>query len=101
MSKITTEDVEKIALLSRLKLSETETEMFKDQLGAILDYIEMLSEVDIEGIEPFINAASEGNVFRNDQLRAAEKNLTNEQALQNAPQAGDGFFKVPATITGN
>ena len=101
MSKITTEDVEKIALLSRLKLSEGETEMFKDQLGAILDYIEMLSEVDIEGVEPFINAASEGNVFRNDQLRPETENLSNEQALQNAPQSGDGFFKVPATITGN
>lgn len=101
MSKITTEDVEKIALLSRLKLSAAETEMFREQLGDILDYVEMLSEVDIDGVEPFINAASEGNVFRNDTLRAEEDNLSNTQAVQNAPQAGDGFFKVPATISGN
>ncbi len=98
MSKITTEDVEKIALLSRLKLSDNEVQMFRGQLGDIIDYIEMLSEVDIEGVEPFINAASEGSVFRNDILRAEDKNLTNEQATQNAPLKGDGFFKVPATI---
>lgn len=99
MSKITTEDVEKIALLSRLKLTAEEVEMFRGQLGNIIDYIEMLSEVDIEGVEPFINAASEGNVFRNDILRDEEENITNEHATQNAPQKGDGFFKVPATIT--
>ncbi len=98
MSKITTEDVEKIALLSRLKLSDNEVQMFRGQLGDIIDYIEMLSEVDIEGVEPFINAASEGSVFRNDILRAEDMNLTNEQATQNAPLKGDGFFKVPATI---
>ncbi len=101
MSKITTEDVEKIALLSRLKLTEGEVEMFRGQLGDIIDYIEMLSEVDIEGVEPFINAASEGNVFRNDILRDDDENLSNEQATQNAPQKGDGFFKVPATIATN
>ncbi len=101
MSKITTEDVEKIALLSRLKLSEQEVEMFRGQLGDIIDYIEMLSEVDIEGVEPFINAASEGNVFRNDDRRVESEDITTEQALQNAPQKDDGFFKVPATIASN
>ncbi len=101
MSKITVEDVQKIALLSRLKLTETEVEMFRGQLGDIIDYIEKLSEVDITGVEPFINAASEGNVFRNDVLREEAGNISNEQATQNAPQKGDGFFKVPATIATN
>ncbi len=101
MSKITTEDVEKIALLSRLKLSADEVEMFRGQLGNIIEYIEMLSEVDIEGVEPFINAASEGNVFRNDIRREESENITTEQATQNAPLKGDGFFKVPATIASN
>lgn len=98
MSNITAEDVKKIALLSRLKLSESEVEMFQGQLGDILEYIEMLSEVDIDGVEPFINAASEGNVFRNDVLRAEEENISNEQATANAPLRGDGFFKVPAVV---
>ena len=98
MSKITTEDVKKIALLSRLELNDGEVEMFRGQLGSILEYVEMLSEVDVENVEPFINAASAGSVFRNDILRPDEENISNQQATANAPLQGDGFFKVPAVV---
>ncbi|MBN2713689.1 MAG: Asp-tRNA(Asn)/Glu-tRNA(Gln) amidotransferase subunit GatC [Planctomycetes bacterium] len=95
MGHITSEDVKKIAHLSRLDLSEEEIALFSEQLESILDYIEKLSEVDIEGIEPFMNAAAEGNVFREDEIR---ESLSTDEALSNAPQKGGGFFKVPEVI---
>ncbi len=95
MSKITEEDIKKIALLSRLELDEKEVGKFAGQLESILEYIEHLSEVDIEGVEPFISAAASGNVFREDRIIPS---LPNEKALQNAPKSGEGFFKVPAVI---
>lgn len=95
MSKISEDDIKKIALLSRLELNENETHKFTGQLESILEYIETLSEVDIEGVEPFINAAAGGNVFREDSVLPS---IPNEKAIQNAPRSGDGFFKVPAVI---
>jgi aspartyl-tRNA(Asn)/glutamyl-tRNA(Gln) amidotransferase subunit C len=95
MASITSAEVKKIALLSRLELSDGEIEKFREQLGDILGYIEKLSEVDIDGVEEFINAASGGNVFRED---TPHESLPTEKALQNAPLQGGGFFKVPQTI---
>lgn len=86
------EDVINVATLARLELSDEEVGLFTEQLGSILGYIEKLSEVDIEGVEPFINAAADGNVFREDTVRPS---LPNESALQNSARTGGGFFKVP------
>ena len=95
MSKVSTEDIKKIALLSRLELGEEEVERFAGQLENILGYVEHLSEVDVDGVEPFISAAGSGNVLRNDIIG---ESLPNEEALANAPRKGDGFFKVPAVV---
>ena len=95
MSKVSTDDIKQIALLSRLELGEGEVDRFAEQLQNILAYVEHLSEVDVEGVEPFINAAGGGSVLRNDVIRDS---LPNDEALFNAPRKGEGFFKVPAVV---
>jgi aspartyl-tRNA(Asn)/glutamyl-tRNA(Gln) amidotransferase subunit C len=93
MSHITREEVTKIAHLSRIKLSEEETDLFAKQLEDILGYVAKLGEVDVEGVEPFLNAAADGNVFRED---VVIESLPRDAALANAPERKDAFFKVPA-----
>lgn len=95
MSKITPDDVRKIALLSRLSLDEAEIAKFTGQLEAVLEYVDLLTEADVEGVEPFINAGATGNVLRADEVRDS---LPTEQALANAPRSGAGFFEVPAVV---
>ncbi len=92
MSRISPEEVRKIAQLARLDLSAEEVETFAGQFARILDYVDKLAEVDIEGVEPFLNAASADNVFRAD---AAGASLPREEGLANAPSQAGGFFKVP------
>lgn len=95
MSKITAADVKKIALLSRLNLDEAEVTRFTSQLENILEYVDTLTEVNVDGVEPFISAAEEGNVLREDVVRDS---LPREAALANAPRQADGFFQVPAVV---
>lgn len=95
MSKITPDDVRKIALLSRLSLDEAEIAKFTGQLEAVLEYVDLLTEADVEGVEPFISAGAAGNVLRADEVRDS---LPTEQALANAPRSGAGFFEVPAVV---
>lgn len=95
MSGITPEDIRKIALLSRLELGGDEIIKFTPQLEAVLEYVDTLREVDVEGVEPFINAGARGNFLRDDVCR---KSLSNQQALANSPRKGEGFFKVPAVV---
>ncbi len=92
MSRISREEAAKIALLARLELTAEELDLFTGQLGDILQYMEKLTEADVEGVEPFINAAAGGNVWRED--RPGES-LPREAALANAPREEDGFFRVP------
>ena len=89
------EDVRHVAKLSRLKLSEEEISHHTGQLGAILGYIAKLNELDVEGVEPMAHPLDLTNVFREDEPEAG---LANEVALRNAPDSGDGFFKVPKVL---
>lgn len=95
MSKITSEDVKKIAHLSRLELGQEEVQRLTGQLESILEYVDMLGEVDVTGIEPFISAAETGNVLREDVVR---ESLPREDALANAPRQDGSFFQVPAVV---
>lgn len=94
---ITKDDVKYVANLSRLKLTEEEEALFCGQLGDILEYVQQLQEVDVEGVEPYISAAGEGNIFRED---VAKESLPREKALQNAPEQGDDGFIVPKVVEG-
>lgn len=93
--KITKEDVEHVALLARLELTEAEAATFTGQMDAILAYVEKLNELDTAGIIPTAHAVPVENAFRADEVRPA---LGVEQALRNAPDRVGGFFRVPKVI---
>jgi aspartyl-tRNA(Asn)/glutamyl-tRNA(Gln) amidotransferase subunit C len=95
MAKLSREEVETIAELAKLTLTEEEKAIFQEQLSAILDYAEMLQQVDTTGIPPTTSAIPLNNVMRPDERRL---HLPNEEALFNAPEAEDGQFKVQAVL---
>lgn len=92
---ITIKDVEHVALLSRLALSDEEKEMFAGQLSAILKYAEKLNELDTDGVEPTSHVLPLANVMREDEVRPS---WPIEKVLANAPDDEDGHFKVPAVL---
>ena len=93
--EISKEQVEHVAKLARLEVSEDEKAMFARQLSAILTYMDQLKEVDTEGVEPTATVLPTENVWREDAVRLS---LAQEQALANAPEQADGFFRVPKII---
>jgi aspartyl-tRNA(Asn)/glutamyl-tRNA(Gln) amidotransferase subunit C len=92
---LTRAEVEKIALLSRLLLSEDELQRMTVQLGGILGYMDLLGEVDTTGVEPMAHARDLTNVFRED---VARPSLDREQALANAPHRDGECYLVPAVL---
>ena len=93
---ITKDIVKYVADLSRLSMDDAQVAKFQGQLSTILDYIGQLDEVDTENVHPTSHVLSSmKNVFRKD---VSKESLSNEEALQNAPQKKDGFFKVPRVI---
>lgn len=95
--KITSKDVEKVALLSRLEINDSEMEQMNGQLNSILDYIDVLSQVDTEGVQPTAHVMPMKNVMREDVVKPS---LSRELAMSNAPEAEDGYFKVPKVVEG-
>ncbi|BBI35252.1 Asp-tRNA(Asn)/Glu-tRNA(Gln) amidotransferase subunit GatC [Cohnella abietis] len=92
---ITRNDVEHVANLARLELSEQEKEQFEGQLNAILKYAEKLNQLDTDGIEPTSHVLPLANVMRDDKVKPS---LPIEKVLLNAPEDEDGHFKVPAVL---
>jgi aspartyl-tRNA(Asn)/glutamyl-tRNA(Gln) amidotransferase subunit C len=88
-------DVEKVALLARLRLSDKELETITGELAQIVGYVDQLGEVDTEGVEPMAHAIEVSNVFRDDQLAPS---LPREEALANAPHHDDRGYLVPAVL---
>lgn len=88
-------DVEKVALLARLRLSKDELETITEQMAQIVGYVDQLSEVDTEGVEPMAHAIEIANVFRND---ATVPSLTRDAALANAPHHDGRGYLVPAVL---
>ncbi len=93
--RLTPEEVEHVALLGRLQLSEAERERFTTQLNSILQYFEQLQQTDTTGVAPTSHAVPITNVFRAD---APAPSLTPEEALQNAPDQDRDCFRVPRVI---
>ena len=88
-------EVEKIALLGRLLLSEEELCRMTVQLGDILSYMDLLGEVDTEQVEPMAHALDVANVFREDGVRPS---LDRELALAGAPRRDAECYLVPAVL---
>ncbi len=92
---ISKKDLEHIAWLSRLELSEEDKVKYTPKLNSVLDYFGELDEVDTEGVEPTYHVLPLNNVFRDDEAGVPTKSLQQEEALSNAPKKQDGFFKAP------
>ncbi len=94
---LTRDEVAKVALLARLKLTDVELDRLTPQLSQILEYVEILNEVDTETVEPMAHAVELSNVFRADEVR---ESLPREAALANAPKTDGRFFLVPQILDG-
>jgi aspartyl-tRNA(Asn)/glutamyl-tRNA(Gln) amidotransferase subunit C len=92
MSKLSRDDVLKLARLSRLKLTDEETEKFREELSEILEYVEILNKVDTSGLEPTSQVTGLKNVMRKDETR--DYGYKPEDLLKNAPAIKDNQFKV-------
>ena len=92
---ISKKDVEYIARLAHLEIDEQDKEVFTNQLGAILDYIDQLNQLETEGVEATAYTVPMKNVFREDRIATS---LSREKALANAPDQREGQFRVPPII---
>ncbi len=88
-------DIEKVARLARLELSEEEKVTFGNQLEQILTYMEQLNRLNTTGVEPTSHAIPIHNVFREDEPRPS---FPQEEVLNISPDQEDGHFKVPRII---
>jgi aspartyl-tRNA(Asn)/glutamyl-tRNA(Gln) amidotransferase subunit C len=92
---LSVDDVAKVALLSRLRVSPAELEMFTGQLNSIVDYVAQLQEFDTTDVEPLAHGIEVRNVFRDD---VRGEVLPHEAALSNAPRRNQESFLVPAVL---
>ena len=88
-------DIEKVARLARLELSEEEKRTFGNQLEQILTHMEQLNRLDTTGVEPTSHAIQIHNAFREDETRAS---FPQEEVLGIGPEEEDGHFRVPRII---
>jgi aspartyl-tRNA(Asn)/glutamyl-tRNA(Gln) amidotransferase subunit C len=92
---ISRQDVEHVARLARLALSDAELERMREQLSGILAYIDTLRALDTAGVEPTSHAVPLVNVMRDDETRPC---LDQAEALAGAPDRSDALFRVPRII---
>jgi aspartyl-tRNA(Asn)/glutamyl-tRNA(Gln) amidotransferase subunit C len=93
--ELTVADVERIAALARLALTDDEKRLYTVQLARVLDYARQLAELNLEGVAPTSSAAGHGSPERPDQPRPS---LSREAAMANAPDALSGLFRVPRVL---
>jgi aspartyl-tRNA(Asn)/glutamyl-tRNA(Gln) amidotransferase subunit C len=92
---ITIQDVEHIAKLAKLEFTDAEKEKFTHQLNQILEYMDQLNSLDTSTVEPLSHVIELSNVFRKDEVKSG---VSTEEALKNAPEKNEQFFKVPKVI---
>ena len=93
--ELTKQEVEKVAKLARLELSDSEQAAFAKQLSQVLTHVETLKQYDTTDVEPMSRVLRQVNVFRPDDVRPS---LSVDRAVANAPESADGFFVVPKII---
>lgn len=89
---ITIKEVEHVAKLARLELTEEEKIKFSKQLGDVLEYAQQMNEINTDGVEPMSHAIPIVNVMREDEV---VNEICREELMANAPLKEDGFFRVP------
>lgn len=96
MSKLSRDDVLKLAKLSRLKLSDDEIQKFQNELSEILEYVEKLNAVDTIGLQPTYQVTGLTNVMRTDEI--IDYGATPDELLKNAPATVEHQFKVKRVL---
>lgn len=96
MSKLSIQEVEHIAHLSKLELAEAEKNLYADQLSSVLDYVGQLSEVETEKIEPTANVTGLASVFREDVVE--KSSITHDDIARNAPDFDGKNIVVPGVF---
>jgi aspartyl-tRNA(Asn)/glutamyl-tRNA(Gln) amidotransferase subunit C len=92
---ISRQDIEKVALLARLQLTDDELATITSELAQIVGYVDQLGEVNTDGVEPMAHAVEVANVFRDDIVTPS---LPREEALANAPHHDDRGYLVPPVL---
>ncbi len=92
---ISDETIEYVGILAKLELSGEERERAKEDMANMLDYIDLLNELDTAGVEPMSHVFPVHNVFRED---VVENGDDRDNMLANAPEQKDGCYKVPKTV---
>lgn len=95
--KLTKKEVEHVALLARLKLSEVEKELFLGQLSSILNYVGQLQELDTKSVEETAQVTGIKNALREDNIEGTPKG-TRERILKNAPEIEDDLIKTKSVF---
>ena len=98
MAKLTIDEVKHVAKLSNLSMNDEEIATYQKQLSEVINYVEELQEVDVEGVEPTNQTTELINVTRSDEINPTRV-LDQESAITEADQAHNGYFVVPAVIT--
>ena len=93
--EITDKLVAYVAELAHIKLDDAQKRQAADDLARMIGYVDKLSELDTDGVEPMSHAFPVTNVFREDEVR---ESMAREQVLANAPAVKDGCFLVPKTV---
>ena len=88
-------DINYVADLARIELTDEEKSKLGAQLGDILKYVDQLKEVNVDGVEPMAHSVHLTNVTRPDEVR---ESLSHEDALRNAPRQVNGLFQVPKIV---
>ena len=96
MTKITPQDVIKVAKLSRLEISESDVDLFTSQLEKILGYVAHLEKVDTSNVEPTTRAVEVVNVLREDIVIGTD---VRDELLNQAPQREGDFYRVPKILS--
>jgi len=96
MSKITSNDVRKVAQLARLEIPDDQVEVFTSQLEKILGYVAQLEEVETKDVPPTTRAVEVVNVVREDTVMATK---VREELLNQAPEREGNFFRVPKILS--
>lgn len=93
--KLSREQVLHIAELAKLELTDRETELFAEQLSEILNYAELLNQLDTDAIPPTAQVLDRQNIFRSDSVKPS---LSPDRVLANAPDQQDNYFRVERVL---
>jgi aspartyl-tRNA(Asn)/glutamyl-tRNA(Gln) amidotransferase subunit C len=95
--EISSQDVRRLAELTRIGISDAEAEALQSDLASILGHVQTMSEIDTSGVDVTATGSGRSNISRPDELGPS---LSQDEVLANAPRRRDGFFVVPRVLEG-